>query len=338
MKQKNRHIDEMITTYLAEGLDSAPLQELQEWIAASPDNEKHFMQRQEVWFSAVACNTNASMYNSKRAFTLFRERVRESIPNKKQYPKRWMISIGRYAAAVAVLFIVSFFSYWKGEENLRDRFADIVIEAPLGAKSKLTLPDGSLVWLNGGSQIVYSQGFGVNDRIVNLSGEGYFEVKHNRNLPFHVKTKDLQVNVLGTKFNFRNYAEDIEAVVSLLEGKVSLNNLIKQGQDILLNPNERVVLNKKSGVISVEHGPKVSNDTQWISDNLFFDEALLPEMIKELERSYNITISIATDSLKTYRFYGNFVRRDQSIKEILEALSSTGKMRYKIEGKKVTLY
>lgn len=211
------------------------------------------------------------------------------------------------------------------------------MEAPLGSRTKLTLPDGTLVWLNAGSRITYSQGFGVGNRKIELIGEGYFEVKRNEEVPFLVKTNSLLVKVLGTKFNFRDYPDDAEAVVSLSEGKVSLNNLLKKEKEAFLLSNERVVLNKKDGRMHVEHST-VANALQWTNGYLFFDEELLPDVVKELERSYNVKIQIASDTLNTFRFYGNFVHREQNIQEVLEALSATRKIHYFIEGHNITLY
>lgn len=110
------------------------------------------------------------------------------------------------------------------------------MEAPLGSRTKLTLPDGTLVWLNAGSRITYSQGFGVGNRKIELIGEGYFEVKRNEEVPFLVKTNSLLVKVLGTKFNFRDYPDDAEAIVSLSEGKVALNNLLKKEKEAFCYP------------------------------------------------------------------------------------------------------
>jgi ferric-dicitrate binding protein FerR (iron transport regulator) len=243
----------------------------------------------------------------------------------------------RYAAVVAIIIAAGCISYWQGEVNVKDTFADISVEAPLGSKTKLYLPDGTLVWLNAGSRMTYSQGFGVDNRKVELEGEGYFEVKRNEKIPFFVKTKDLQLQVLGTKFNFRDYPEDHEVVVSLLEGKVGLNNLLREEKEAVLSPDERAVLNKANGLLTVE-SVTASNASQWTDGYLFFDEELLPDIAKELERSYNVKIHIANDSLKTFRFYGNFVRREQNIQEVLEALASTEKMQYKIEERNITIY
>ena len=297
MEEENRHIDELIASYLTEGLDKNALDELKTWIVASAENRQYFIQQREIWFSAVNREA-ASVYNKDKAFENFRNRVESRKKTQSTSRQGFSLSvIWRYAAVVAIMIAVGCISYWQGEVNVKDTFADISVEAPLGSKTKLYLPDGTLVWLNAGSRMTYSQGFGVDNRKVELEGEGYFEVKRNEKVPFFVKTKDLQLQVLGTKFNFRDYPEDHEVIVSLLEGA-----------------------------------------SQWTDGYLFFDEELLPDIAKKLERSYNVKIHIANDSLKTFRFYGNFVRREQSIQEVLEALASTEKMQYKIEERNITIY
>ena len=337
MEEENKHIDELIANYLTEGLDKNALDELKTWIAASAENQQYFIRQREIWFSAVSREA-ASVYDKDKAFENFRNRVESQKEIQSTSRRGFSLSaLWRYAAVVAIIIAVGCISYWQGEVNVKDTFADISVEAPLGSKTKLYLPDGTLVWLNAGSRMTYSQGFGVDNRKVELEGEGYFEVKRNEKIPFFVKTKDLQLQVLGTKFNFRDYPEDHEVVVSLLEGKVGLNNLLREEKEAVLSPDERAVLNKANGLLTVE-SVTPSNASQWTDGYLFFDEELLPDIAKELERSYNVKIHIANDSLKTFRFYGNFVRREQNIQEVLEALASTEKMQYKIEERNITIY
>ena len=337
MEEENKHIDELIANYLTEGLDKNALDELKTWIAASAENQQYFIRQREIWFSAVSREA-ASVYDKDKAFENFRNRVESQKEIQSTSRRGFSLSaLWRYAAVVAIIIAVGCISYWQGEGNVKDTFADISVEAPLGSKTKLYLPDGTLVWLNAGSRMTYSQGFGVENRKVELEGEGYFEVKRNEKIPFFVKTKDLQLQVLGTKFNFRDYPEDHEVVVSLLEGKVGLNNLLREEKEAVLSPDERAVLNKANGLLTVE-SVTASNASQWTDGYLFFDEELLPDIAKELERSYNVKIHIANDSLKTFRFYGNFVRREQNIQEVLEALASTEKMQYKIEERNITIY
>ena len=85
---------------------------------------------------------------------------------------------------------------------MKANFSDIVVEAPSGSKRSCSCRMGLWVWLNAGSRLTYSQGFGVDNRKLELDGEGYFEVYRNENIPFVVKSKDLEVEVLGTVFNF----------------------------------------------------------------------------------------------------------------------------------------
>ena len=337
MEEENKHIDELIANYLTEGLDKNALDELKTWIAASAENQQYFIRQREIWFSAVSREA-ASVYDKDKAFENFRNRVESQKEIQSTSRRGFSLSaLWRYAAVVAIIIAAGCISYWQGEVNVKDTFADISVEAPLGSKTKLYLPDGTLVWLNAGSRMTYSQGFGVDNRKVELEGEGYFEVKRNEKIPFFVKTKDLQLQVLGTKFNFRDYPEDHEVVVSLLEGKVGLNNLLREEKEAVLSPDERAVLNKANGLLTVE-SVTATNASQWTDGYLFFDEELLPDIAKELERSYNVKIHIANDSLKTFRFYGNFVRREQNIQEVLEALASTEKMQYKIEERNITIY
>ena len=298
MEEENRHIDELIASYLTEGLDKNALDELKTWIVASAENRQYFIQQREIWFSAVNREA-ASVYDKDKAFENFRNRVESRKKTQSTSRQGFSLSvIWRYAAVVAIMIAVGCISYWQGEVNVKDTFADISVEAPLGSN---------------------------------------FEVKRNEKVPFFVKTKDLQLQVLGTKFNFRDYPEDHEVIVSLLEGKVELNNLLRKEKEAVLAPDERAVLNKANGLLKVE-SVTASNASQWTDGYLFFDEELLPDIAKELERSYNVKIHIANDSLKTFRFYGNFVRREQNIQEVLEALASTEKMQYKIEERNITIY
>ena len=206
----------------------------------------------------------------------------------------------------------------------------------MGARTKLYLPDGTLVWLNAGSKITYSQGFGVDNRNLDLEGEGYFEVKRNEKVPFEIRTKELDLTVLGTKFNFRNYADDEEVVVNLLEGKVRLKNELVASADVYMSPNEKVVLSKESGHM-VKTKINASNSNLWTNDELYFDELLLEDIAKQLSRSFNVKIEVA-DSLKNQRFYGSFRIVGNSIEEILETISSTNRMKYKYENNRYVVY
>ncbi|WP_288200409.1 FecR family protein [uncultured Parabacteroides sp.] len=337
MKATNIHtrIDELITNYLSGGLGTEELTELEDWLKASPENQKYFRQIREVWFSTIGANEE-TRYDKEAAFQRFLSKTQVAAEKKviKKHPlHKYMYA----AAAIALLCLISFASYWSGSEQVKKQFAEMVIEAPLGSKTKLYLPDGTLVWLNAGSKITYSQGFGVAERKLQLAGEGYFEVTKNEQIPFEIKTKELELRVLGTKFNFRNYPEDEEISVDLLEGKVSLKNSLKNNSLCYLEPDQKAILNKRNGELQIS-SVEAEYASEWTNGFLFFDEDLLPDIAKELERSYNVKITLEDSSLATFRFYGNFVRKEQSIRDILDMLASTGKLQYHINGRNIHLY
>lgn len=288
---------------------------------------------EELWVSSAVAD-DTQQYDVDQAFERFRKRTGLDQSGRQSY--KWYRTWSVAAVAIVLLGLITVTAYWQGSRQIQSNFSDIVVEAPLGSKTKLTLPDGSTVWLNAGSKMIYSQGFGVSDRRLAFQGEGYFEVEKNDEMPFLVQTHDVNVIVVGTKFNFRNYPEDEEAVVELLEGKVALENQLKEDAVRYLSPNEKMVLHKATGEMDITSA-KVKEATLWTENILLFDEDLLPDIVRELERSYHVQIEIENEDLKQTRFYGQFNQLEQNIYDVLDMLSETGKLKYHEEGKVIYL-
>lgn len=288
---------------------------------------------EELWVSSAVAD-DTQQYDVDQAFERFRKRTGLDQAGRQSY--KWYRTWSVAAVAIVLLGLITVTAYWQGSRQVQSNFSDIVVEAPLGSKTKLTLPDGSTVWLNAGSKMVYSQGFGVSDRKLDFQGEGYFEVEKNDEMPFLVQTHDVNVTVVGTKFNFRNYPEDEEAVVELLEGKVALENQLKEEAVRYLSPNEKMVLHKATGKMDITLA-KVKEATLWTENILLFDEDLLPDIVWKLERSYRVQIEIENEDLKQARFYGQFNQLEQNIYDVLDMLSETGKLKYHEEGKVIYL-
>ncbi|MDR1455137.1 MAG: DUF4974 domain-containing protein [Tannerella sp.] len=342
MEQQISHIDELILSCLSCNAEPDGTAELKEWLDASPENRAYLREMREIWLASGTLG-HAGRFDKNRAGERFFARtgnltnIRRSTNIRRKTGKQAVIRYLSYtAAAVALLLIVSYVSFRQGGEQVKNRFADIVIEAPMGAKTKMFLPDGTLVWLNANSKITYSQGFGVSDRNIGLTGEGYFEVTGNASLPFRVKTDELQVSVLGTKFNFSNYPDNEEAIVSLIEGKVLVKNLMNVDEEKHMEPGKKAFLNKKTGQMHIL-SYRTHLSSEWTNGYLCFDNELLPDIVKTLERSYNVKISIADKSLESARFYSDFSRQEQSIEDVLRLLKSTNKLTYTIEGKNIIL-
>lgn len=327
-----QHIDDLIIQLLGNELDEKGKEELCQWVHASEENKKYFMDRQEIWFSSIDAE-ELSKYDGKKAYQLFLDRVESARGSGHAFLSRWLT----YAAVLAAFCIISYVSYHHGQSTIKSDFADIVIESPQGSRTKLNLPDGTVVWLNAGSKIAYSQGFGLTDRQVKLTGEGYFEVKKNEKLPFSVVSENLQVHDIGTVFNFCDYPNDAEAVVSLLEGKVSLNDVSHQEKVFYLNPHDQAVFNKSTGYMVIKTSAATQETASWASGKIILNGQPFNEIVKVLERSYNVKINVVNPDLNHYQFFGDFLRQEQNLTDILNDLSATGKLHYKIKDQKTII-
>ncbi len=331
---QDEHIYDLIVDYFCNNLNTEGMAEVEAWCASNEANAKVFRQLRTIWMTIPDVDRLAQ-FDKDQAYRRFMVRV--AAYNKARRTHR-VIRLMRYAAILLVVVgVFSWMFYVGGQRKIEARFADISVEAPLGSTTRITLPDGTQVWLNAGSHITYSQGYGVTNRNVRLVGEGYFEVAHNENLPFHVLSGVLKVRVLGTKFDFRDYPEDPEAIVSLAEGSVALGSVHDGGREYQLQPNERAVFEKNTGNIQVE-AFTAQNARQWTRGVLHFSNVRLGEIAAVLSRSYRQHVALADKQLGSLRFYGTFNRNEQSLHQILDALSATGRIHYKTNGNTYTIY
>ena len=327
-------VNDWIVGYLTNSLTPEEMQSLQNWLNVSEENREYFSDMQEVWIAA-SDEADEQHFDKERAYQLFLEHT-ESLVRPSLKRKAFTISPWIYVAAmVVIVFFCGTIAFQSGKRVLQNQLTQITVEAPYGSKTKLYLPDGTLVWLNAGSKMSYAQDFGINERSLNLSGEAYFEVTQDSLRPFLVEFEGACVKVLGTQFNVRAYPTERKCTVmsNRLEGKVALNTRQKE---TILHPDQQALLDKKTGKLFVS-GTKAAYSAEWTNDRLYFDEVLLSDIIKELERSYDVKITVADDTLNTIRFYGNFRKREQSIQEIMNVLSSTDKMTYTMNGKNIVI-
>ena len=299
MERKEIHkeeIDNLISMYLTGNIDTQSLKTLTAWSKESSENSLYVRNKIEIWFSSGVAGSMTS-FDKEKAFERFKNRIEKATiaeEQKQRFTKSRSLKIFYRVAAAILIILLPLAGYWGGMETVKSGFSDIVVEAPMGARTKLYLPDGTLVWLNAGS------------------------------------------TVLGTKFNFRNYEDDEEVVVNLLEGKVKLRNELVASADVYMSPNEKVILSKETGRM-VKTKINTSNSNLWTKDELYFDELLLEDIAKQLSRSFNVKIEVA-DSLKNQRFYGSFRIVGNSIEKILETISSTNRMKYKYENNRYVVY
>ncbi len=189
------------------------------------------------------------------------------------------------------------------------------IMVPYGKRSKIILPDGSLLWINSGSCISYASDFPENRRL-NVQGEVYLDVRKDAKHPFVVKTNRLEVTVLGTSFNVTDYVKDTETAVVLVQGSVDVT--VDNKEKKRLSPNQR--LSKDNDVVNV-HEVDVYSYICWKDDVMNFDGQRLSDVLKSLSRYYDTKIEIS-GSLEDEKYYGS-LDLNSTLDEVLEAISLT---------------
>lgn len=208
------------------------------------------------------------------------------------------------------------------------------LEIPRGGEYKLILGDGSAVWLNSDSRLVYPVAFGAEERRVVLEGEGYFEVAKDAKRPFIVVTKKgLDVRVLGTSFNVTAYEDTGEVIATLVEGSVEVGGGACPTE--MLKPGKQAVYDWQSGVLD-RREVDVRLYTSWKDGYYMFEMERLDDMMNTLARWYNMDVLFEDDALREVRYSGR-VKRYGNIQEFLDALKLTHDVDFKIKERTVTV-
>jgi len=179
------------------------------------------------------------------------------------------------------------------QDNDTNGFNQMIV--PYGKRSYLLLSDGTKVWINSGSRLVYAPRFTGDTREVFLEGEAYFEVAKDAHKPFYVRTDAFTINVLGTKFNVKAYKDDNEYTTVLVEGKVSMKVQDQFfSKDVILAPNQKMTLIKGQDDFQRSSVDDTGFYTNWIFGYLEFKNAHLSDVLKSIKRYYNIDIELNT--------------------------------------------
>ncbi|MCH2193610.1 FecR family protein [Kordia sp.] len=210
------------------------------------------------------------------------------------------------------------------------------IYIPNGKIFKLELSDGTTVWLNAGTRFKFPQNFTqqTNNRTVYLDGEAYFDVTKNKDKSFIVHTKDINVEVLGTQFNVSSYANEAAVSTTLVEGSVNVFSNTSQETKMQLRPNFQAKYSKVDRHLSkVEVNTEIY--TSWINNKLIINNLKFHEILKKLERKYDISITNKVHKLNNEIYTGEF--ENETIETILETISLSTTFNYTIHGNKIII-
>lgn len=269
------------------------------WLDESEENRTIYESLQNAGVKKT--NTPADVRNK-----IFNRVQKDILENS--YIRRIRVWKYAVAASIAIIVTLSFILILRSKPEIK--IADVEILCPKGNTSKVTLPDGSVVHLNSGSKLTYPARFGSESRNIALSGEAFLEVKKDPAHPFIVTTGPVKVKVFGTSFNVRNYPEDRNIETTLREGSVAVYQTgdTNFSNGLSINPNQQVVYSKK-----LERFEKRNVDAEllsiWLEGKFYFEKEELGDIVKKLERNYNVSININSEKLNKLVFTGLIDKR-----------------------------
>lgn len=243
--------------------------------------------------------------------------------NKRKKRKIWPTV--RWACAIALLlFNISYFTY-QYVKDYKPVYQEVY--ASKGEKLVILLADGSRVWLNADSKLVYPDKFGGDERKVSLVGEAYFEIKKNSKMPFIVSADEMRIKVTGTKFNVCAYPSDKDITATLDEGKISIGSCQSNSPLFEMLPGQTAVYEKESNKCVIRTNEYYKEDSNWKENRLAFRNTSLQDVLKVLSRQFNVTFSVSDTQIKSFTY--TFISKNNDLGNILETIESITPVRFK---------
>lgn len=319
----SQYTKKLLRKYTSGKLIPEELRELKKTVNQESDEElKPLLEKEwEEWQDCppLSASDRASLFlkigqQTKRTFALNRQEIGL-----------------RIAASILILLLtgISALLYTHNREvtQLLDE-RNVVVKVGKGERVSITLPDGTSVRLNSESVLSYQQNFGLNDRRVSLTGEGFFDVVKSDGNKFVVNTQFIDVQVLGTAFNVFTYEKADSVEMTLVRGNVLVTAVNPPYQTFHVNPNEKVVYNKKTGNMRVEVS-SYQIETAWISNELVFRSIALKDVFNRLGRKYGVIFRVDDEFLLDDLYTGVFDEGD--IDNVMGILKENFKFDYNIK-------
>ena len=338
MNENFTYYTDLITRYFSGETSEDELRLLSEWLKAEPQNEELFIQYSKTWQTVEKQKIHSSL-NVDEEWKAIQSKINSGAGQNDSPLKvvRLIQTKSRFsssrsfwlaAAAVVVLFISTVQLY-----NYFSKPANVTITAQ-ASNIEQVLPDGSVVSLHAGSQITYPGKFSSGTRKVELKGEAYFKVTHDKTKPFIVSSGSARIEVLGTQFNVNTKASAGTIEVVLTSGKVSVYFKSHPKENILLDPGEKAVLNTNQNLISKSTNVD-PNYMAWKTKVLVFDNETLAEVLNTLQNVYQTPVTLADPGLSECRVTASF--EGQSLESVIEVIKETLDLQVKKNGENIEI-
>ncbi len=315
----------LIDKYFKGTITSEEKESFERWIQLSKRNHSIFLALKEEWESTGVIPSDFHPDKAKAWSNILSAIIIPRI-KRKYFKKKYSFSLASVAAIflIPVLATSIWFYLYLSEQPIANGW--VKIDVPDGARIEFLLPDSSSGWLNSGATLKYPVVFGKH-RKVELTGEAYFCVKHKKQSDFTVSVPDMDIKVIGTKFNVSAYDNAPYTFVVLEEGSIEVDGKTGVFNQRLL-PNEKILFNHESKTLNLSK-VNASRYSAWKDGYLIIENERLGEVVGRIERWYNIKIVIEDKELNDFRIRATF--KDEPIEEVLKLLAITIPMKYNIE-------
>jgi len=211
----------------------------------------------------------------------------------------------------------------------------ISLSVPRGGEFKIELEDGTEVWLNAQSKLVYPEAFSETERRVQVEGEAYFKVARNEDKPFYVETDNQVVRVVGTEFNVHAYSEDQTVQTTLVSGKIAMQQKGSEDREMVLTPGHQAVYDKSQRSVKVK---RVDTEvvTSWKEGMFVFEDQRLSDIMQTLSRWYDFTYEFKDRKSPETVFMGR-IPRYSDFKDVMEIIEASGGLKLEQHGRKITI-
>lgn len=298
---------------------------MESWMQETDENEKTVQQFARIYHASTT-QERILARDPEAAYSKVQNQIRQRI-RKTRLSRVYMAA----ACFIGVLIMSSVISYWKPAVTVPTTQL-ITVQANAGMRTHLSLPDGTVAYLNSGSTLSYPLPYDKKERKVMLSGEAYFKVAHNEEQPFIVSVMNdkMRVKVLGTEFNLQAYETENNIETTLISGSVFLearkNNKIVQSAKLI--PSEKAIYDWVSGAISIET-VNTEYEIAWKEGRLMFKNQPLPQVLKELSLFYNVKFEVRDSVINSYYFTGTF--ENKQLTQVLDYLKISSLIDYTIK-------
>jgi len=361
---------DLLIRYFKGAANADEINTIRQWLDASAENKRLFDELNDIWL-ATAKKESGNFVDTFQALQKVRERIGDTKETKDSDKVVRLNSVYQQLLKIAAIFILAFMLgagtiYFYADHKIAKTENELTeITAPIGSKTHIRLPDGTMVWLNAGSKLTYNTNFNSVNREVSLEGEAYFDVTKRNHQLFLVKTKEVTVRVLGTAFNVKAYPKEGSVETTLVRGSLIVEQhendnsvketilkpnqratLIKDHGDLYLSEVERVMIKKEEGekMVKIEeikgkllfsNKVKTEDFTAWKDNKLVFKNEKFESLAIKLERWYGAKIIIKDPEINNYHFSGSIC--NETVEDVMKLIKYTLNIDYAIQHNTITI-